>query len=168
MELLNTEEIAVNLIVNERLYRPNVKPYESLADALRNRLGLLGTKKGCNEGNCGSCTVILDGKPVRSCLVLAVAARDRKITTIEGLAKDGELHPLQRAFIERGAIQCGFCTPGMIMSAYALLHDDPSPTEIEIKNALSGNLCRCTGYTKIIDAIQSVSLNSKTKKKVQK
>jgi carbon-monoxide dehydrogenase small subunit len=168
MEVLKTEEIAINLIVNEELYRPNVKPNESLADVLRNRLGLLGTKKGCNEGNCGSCTVILDGKPVRSCLVLAVAARDRKITTIEGLAKDGELHPLQRAFVERGAIQCGFCTPGMIMSAYALVRDDPNPTEIEIKNALSGNLCRCTGYTKIIDAIMSVALNSKTKKRVQK
>ena len=168
MDLSKSEEIAINLIVNERLYRPNVKPNESLADALRNRLGLLGTKKGCNEGNCGSCTVILDGKPVRSCLILAVAVRGRKITTIEGLANDGELHPLQRAFVERGAIQCGFCTPGMIMSAYALLRDDPNPTEIEIKNALSGNLCRCTGYTKIIDAIRSVAVNSRTKKKVQK
>jgi len=125
----------------------------TLLEALRERLGLTGTKRGCDMGQCGACTVLLDGQPVRSCLTLAIDAQGQEITTIEGLARNGELHPLQRAFHEHGAIQCGFCTPGMILTARALLAENPTPTVREIKQAISGNLCRCTGYVKIIEAI---------------
>jgi len=119
-------------------------------------LRLTGTKKGCGTGDCGSCTVIMDGKPVNSCLVLAVQANGRKITTIEGLESEEGLHPLQKAFTEKGAIQCGFCSPGMILSSKNLLDRNPRPTEEEIRRAISGNLCRCTGYQKIVDAVKSV------------
>ena len=125
----------------------------TLLEALRERLGLTGTKRGCDMGQCGACTVLLDGQPVRSCLTLAIDAQGQEITTIEGLAQDGKLHPLQRTFHEHGAIQCGFCTPGMILTARALLAENPTPTVREIKQAISGNLCRCTGYVKIIEAI---------------
>jgi len=130
-----------------------VKPQVTLLEALRERLGLTGTKRGCDMGQCGACTVLLDGQPIRSCLTLAVDAQGREITTIEGLAQNGELHPLQRAFHEHGAIQCGFCTPGMILTARALLDENPTPTTEEVKQAISGNLCRCTGYVKIIEAV---------------
>lgn len=129
----------------------------SLLDVLRDELGLTGTKKGCNAGDCGVCTVLLDGLPVNACLVLAVQAVGKEITTIEGAAADGCLHPLQQAFIERGAAQCGFCTPGMVLSSIALLNENPIPTRTEIQEALSGNLCRCTGYVQIIEAIESVA-----------
>ncbi len=143
----------VQLRVNGELHEINVEPQRTLVEVLRDELGLTGTKKGCDRGDCGSCTVIMDGKIVASCLILAVEAEGSEITTIEGLAEDDNLHPVQQAFIEHGAIQCGFCTPGMILSAKALLDQNPKPTEEEVRKGMSGNLCRCTGYTKIIEAI---------------
>jgi len=145
------------LTINGDPYEVVVKPKETLLDVLRDKLKLTGTKKGCDAGDCGSCTVLMDGKPVPSCLILAIEARDREITTIEGLADGENLHPIQRAFVEHGAIQCGFCTPGMVLTAKALLDETPSPTEDEIKEAMSGNICRCTGYVKIIEAIQAAA-----------
>lgn len=147
----------IELLVNGDNYQVTVKPNETLLEVLRNRFGLTGTKRGCDVGDCGACTVLIDGKSVRSCLVLAVAARGKQITTIEGLADGEDLHPLQSAFTEHGSIQCGFCTPGMILAAKAFLDENPSPSEEEIKEAISGNLCRCTGYTKIIEAIKAVA-----------
>ena len=139
--------------VNGEEYELFVDPWQTLVDVLREKIGLTGTKKSCGEGDCGACTVIMDGKAVTSCLVLAVEAQDKAIITIEGLARDGQLHPLQNAFIEHGAIQCGFCTPGMIMSAKAFLDKNPHPTEEEVRAGIAGNLCRCTGYQKIVEAI---------------
>jgi carbon-monoxide dehydrogenase small subunit len=127
-------------------------------------LGLTGTKNGCSLGNCGSCTVLLNGKPVASCLVLAVEAQGKEVMTIEGLAQNGELHPMQQAFIEHGALQCGFCTPGMLLSAKALLDENPSPTENDVKEAISGNLCRCTGYTDAVNAVLDVAERMKEAK----
>jgi carbon-monoxide dehydrogenase small subunit len=146
----------ITLKVNDRQWDIAVEPNQTLVDVLRNDLELTGTKKGCDLGECGSCTVILNGKPVNSCLVLAVQANGAEILTIEGLAGPSGLHPLQQEFVQKGAIQCGFCTPGMILSATNLLQNNPKPSEGEIRNALSGNLCRCTGYQKIVEAIQSV------------
>jgi carbon-monoxide dehydrogenase small subunit len=147
----------IRLEVNGETYETVVKPGELLSDVLRERLGLTGTKRGCDSGKCGACTVLLDGKAVKSCLLEAAKAQDKKILTIEGLADAGRLDPLQEAFIEYGAVQCGYCTPGMIMTAKALLLRNPNPSTDEIKRALSGNLCRCTGYVKIIDAIQKAA-----------
>jgi carbon-monoxide dehydrogenase small subunit len=146
----------ITLKVNGRVWDLAVEPNRTLLDVLRHDLELTGTKRGCDLGECGSCTVILNGKPVNSCLVLAVQANGAEILTIEGLADPSRLHPLQRAFVEKGAIQCGFCTPGMILSANNLLQKNPKPSEEEIRTALSGNLCRCTGYQKIVEAVQSV------------
>ena len=146
----------IHLAINDKEYDVAVEPNETLVDVLRYRLGLTGPKKGCGMGDCGSCTVIMDGDAVNSCLVLGVQAHQRQITTIEGLETDGELHPVQKAFIEHGAVQCGFCSSGMILSAKNLLDKNPRPTEVEIRTALSGNLCRCTGYQKIIEAVKSV------------
>jgi carbon-monoxide dehydrogenase small subunit len=134
-----------------------VQPETTLLEVLRDTWGLTGAKRGCDEGDCGACTVLLDGKPVNSCLVLAIRLDGREITTIEGLGKEDRLHPLQSAFIHHGALQCGFCGPGMILSAKALLDSNPNPTEAEIRQALAGNICRCTGYSKIIEAVQSAS-----------
>lgn len=153
----------IELTVNGQFYEVVVKTTESLLDVLRNQLGLTGAKKGCNVGECGACTVIIDGMAVRSCLVLAVTANGKSITTIEGLAEGGDLHPLQEAFLQYGATQCGFCTPGFILSAKALLDENPSPSDEEIKRAIEGNLCRCTGYTSIIEAIRAVAGSSKKK-----
>jgi len=147
----------VNLMVNGKRHELAVEPNRTLTDLLRYDLGLTGTKKGCETGECGSCTVILNGKPVNSCLVLAVQANGADVLTIEGMRPPEGLHPIQQAFVEKGAIQCGYCTPGMILSAGSLLRKNPSPTEQEIREALSGNLCRCTGYQKIVEAVQSVS-----------
>jgi carbon-monoxide dehydrogenase small subunit len=146
----------IHLIINDKEYDVAVRTNETLVDVLRYRLGLTGAKKGCGMGDCGSCTVIMDGNPVNSCLVLAVQANGSRITTIEGLETDRGMDPLQKAFIDHGAIQCGFCTSGMILSAKSLLDTNPRPTEDEIRNALSGNLCRCTGYQQIIEAVKSV------------
>ncbi|MFC2043939.1 (2Fe-2S)-binding protein [Chloroflexota bacterium] len=130
-----------------------VEPRQTLLDSLRYDLGLTGTKEGCSNGNCGSCTVLLDGQPVNSCLVLAVEAEGRDIITIEGLSQGEQLHPLQQAFIDEGAVQCGFCTPGVILTVKAFLDSNPHPTETQVRQAIAGNLCRCTGYDKIVRAI---------------
>ena len=134
-----------------------VQPYETLLDALRERIGLTGPKEGCGTGDCGACTVHLDGEPVASCLVLALQARDRSVLTIEGLSKNGVLHPLQEAFVRHGVPQCGFCIPGVLMAAAALLAETPHPTEEEIRYGIAGNLCRCTGYTKMLAAIDEAA-----------
>ncbi len=147
----------IQITVNGKRYEKAVSPSQTLVDFLRYELGLTGTKKGCELGDCGSCTVLLNGKPVNSCLVLAVQAHGKEVETIEGLATGEGLHPLQEAFVEKGAIQCGFCTPGMIMSAKYLLEQNPHPDQLQIRKAISGNLCRCTGYQKIIEAIAAAS-----------
>lgn len=134
-----------------------VQPWQTLLDAMRDELMLTGTKEGCGNGNCGACTVLLDGRAINSCCMLAVEAEGQEVITVEGLATDGELDPLQRAFITHGALQCGFCTPGFLMSARAFLNVNPHPTEHEIRLAIAGNLCRCTGYDKIVRAIQAVA-----------
>ena len=143
----------LQMTVNGRERQLLVAPYYSLLDTLRDELQMTGTKKGCDEGDCGACTVILNGKPITSCLVLALSAQDANVTTIEGLASTEALHPVQQAFIERGGLQCGYCTPGLIMSAVGLLQQNPAPSVEEVKFAIGGNLCRCTGYTKVVEAI---------------
>ena len=150
------EEKTMKLKVNGQEYIIT-KPWRTLLDVLRYELRLTGTKEGCGSGNCGSCTVLLDGKAVNSCLVFAGEAEGKEVTTIEGLARDGKLHPLQQAFIDQGAVQCGFCTPGMVLSAKAFLDANPHPDEHRIREAIAGNLCRCTGYDKIVRAIMSVA-----------
>jgi carbon-monoxide dehydrogenase small subunit len=146
--------VPIHIIVNGEEYHLEVKPNRVLLDVLREDLGLTGTKKGCGLGKCGACTILLDGRPIHSCLLLAAHADRKAITTIEGIAAE-DPHPLQTAFVEKGAVQCGFCTPGMINSAKALLDANPDPAEAEIKLAIAGNLCRCTGYNQIVSAIQS-------------
>jgi len=151
-------KIAITLNVNGKEYPLEVKPNEILLNVLRDRLGLMGTKYGCGIGECGACTVLLEGRAILSCQTLAFTADGKKITTVEGLEKDGSLDPLQQAFIDEGAVQCGYCTPGMILSAKALLDAKPDPSNEEIKQAIRGNLCRCTGYTNIVRAIKSASV----------
>ena len=155
---METQQVLIELHVNQLPYRLTVKPSATLLDVLRQDLGLKGTKRGCDQGHCGACTVILNGKAVNACTLLAVQADGKRITTIEGLSSGDQLHPLQEAFVEEGAIQCGFCTPGMILSAKALLDEAQEPSEQEIREALSGNLCRCTGYVKIVKAVQKAVL----------
>ncbi|MCP4347583.1 MAG: (2Fe-2S)-binding protein [Desulfobacterales bacterium] len=147
----------ISLNINDKDYEVAVEPNQTLVNLLRYQLGLTGTKKGCELGDCGSCTVIMDGKPVNSCLVLAMQAQGRKITTIEGLETKDGLHPVQKAFVEKGAIQCGFCSSGMILSGKSLLDKNSNPDDPDVRKAISGNLCRCTGYQKIVEAIQSVN-----------
>jgi carbon-monoxide dehydrogenase small subunit len=151
-------KVPIQLKVNGMAHKMEVEPRRTLLELIREDLELTGTKEGCGLGECGTCTVLLDGKPIKSCITLAVQANGREVTTIEGLEKpDGTLHPLQQAFIDHGAIQCGFCTPGMVLSAKALLDENPKPTELEVRQAIAGNLCRCTGYQKIVEAILAVS-----------
>jgi carbon-monoxide dehydrogenase small subunit len=149
--------IIVAITVNGNRVEVGVGDEETLLETLRQRLGLTGTKQGCDLGDCGSCTVLLDGQPVLSCLTLAANAHGHEITTIEGLAHGGELHPIQRAFHEAGAVQCGFCTPGMVLTAKALLDSHPHPDRDTIRTVLSGNLCRCTGYVKIVNAVENAA-----------
>lgn len=147
----------ITLKVNGTNYRLSIEPRRTLVEVLRENLGLTGTKKSCNEGDCGACTVLMDGRPVASCLVLAMDVQGKEILTIEGLSEGEKLHPIQEAFLKHGAIQCGFCTPGMVMSAKALLDKNLEPTKTEIRKAISGNLCRCTGYQHIVDSIMAAS-----------
>jgi carbon-monoxide dehydrogenase small subunit len=151
------EKQLVQLTVNGEDHDVVVTPNQTLVEVLREDLELTGTKIGCEEGACGTCTVLMDGKPVRSCLTLAVEAQGKSIETIEGLASGGELHPVQKAFIEHGAIQCGFCTPAMILTSKALLEENDKPTEEEVRRAISGVVCRCTGYAKIVEAIMAAA-----------
>lgn len=150
------ESVVVNLEVNGREYTLEVPPYKTLQEVLREDLNLLGTKVGCEDGNCGVCTVLLDGMAVKSCSMLIPQVDGRKVTTIEGLEGENGLHPLQQAFIDHFAIQCGYCTPGMILTAKAILDENPNATEDDIREGLHGNLCRCTGYKKIVEAIEAV------------
>ena len=144
------------LNVNSERYEVEIEPPQTLLEVLREELDLTGAKEGCGLGSCGACTVLVEGEPILSCLTLAVEVQNKAIVTIEGLFKDGRSHPLQRSFVEAGAIQCGYCTPGMILSAKALIDEKRNPSREEIQKALSGNLCRCTGYNKIVKAIESV------------
>jgi aerobic-type carbon monoxide dehydrogenase small subunit (CoxS/CutS family) len=145
----------MELQVNGRVYEVFVEPWKTLLEVLRGEVGLTGAKMGCDDGNCGACTVIVDGKAIKSCLMLVPQAKGKKILTIEGLGSEENLHPLQQAFIEYFAVQCGFCTPGMILAAKALLDENPNATEEEIREGLHGNICRCTGYVKIVEAIEA-------------
>jgi carbon-monoxide dehydrogenase small subunit len=145
----------IQLTVNDEVYDVVCTPNRTLLEVLRDDLGLTGAKEGCGEGACGACTILLDGRPIRSCLALAVEIQGKTITTIEGLAEGSKLHPLQQAFVEHGSIQCGFCSPGMILTAKALLDENPRPTEQEAREAIAGNVCRCTGYAKIVEAVVS-------------
>ena len=147
----------LELKVNGELRTLLAEPHRTLLEILRQELELTGAKEGCDVGDCGACTVLIDAEPLLSCLTLAVEVQGREITTIEGLAQNGQLHPLQRAFVNHGAVQCGFCSPGVILSAKALLDANPRPTEDEVREAIGGNLCRCTGYVKIVEAVLAAS-----------
>jgi aerobic carbon-monoxide dehydrogenase small subunit len=150
-----TEKIKLQISVNKIKHKISVEHNKTLIEVLREDLDLTGTKFGCGAGECGACTVLMDGRPISSCLVMAAAADGKEITTIEGVSQNGELHPMQKAFIEQGAVECGYCTPGMILSGLALLSENPEPSESEIKHYFRGNLCRCTGYEKIVKAVKS-------------
>ena len=151
----------INVTINGRIYEEDVEPRLLLSHFLRETIGLTGTHIGCVIGECGACSVLLDGKVVKSCLHFAVQADGREVTTIEGLAKDGELNPVQEAFFKNYAFQCGYCTPGMVMTSYALLQNNPNPSEEEIRKALAGNLCMCTGYVQIVEAVKEAARGSK-------
>jgi carbon-monoxide dehydrogenase small subunit len=150
-------KLTMNLTVNGERYELEVEPHRTLLEVVRDDLRLTGAKEGCGTGDCGACSMIVDGRLVTSCLMLAVEADGADVLTIEGLARDGKLHPLQQAFIDHGAVQCGFCTPGVILAAKCLLDANPNPSEEEIRRAIAGNLCRCTGYTKIVRAIAAAA-----------
>lgn len=152
----------IGLKVNGQTYEVETQPWRTLAEVLRDQLHLTGTKISCAEGHCGACTVIVNGKAVNSCLMLIAEAQGKEILTVEGLSKGGELHPIQQAFVTHGAVQCGFCTPGLIMGTNAFLLENPHPSEEEIKKALSGHLCRCTGYVQVIEAVKVAAENMKS------
>lgn len=154
------DRVSVSLNVNGRVEHLTIPPHKTLLEALRDDLNLTGVKNGCEDGSCGTCTVLVDGSPVRSCLLLAIEVQGREITTVEGLWNGEHMDAVQEAFVEHGAIQCGFCSPGMILTAKALLAANPTPTEAEVRKAISGNLCRCTGYTKIVEAIIALANKS--------
>jgi carbon-monoxide dehydrogenase small subunit len=147
----------IELNINGSAYDVVISPQDLLIDVLRQKLDLTGTKKGCGQGDCGTCTVLIDGRRALACLTLAIACEGRRILTIEGMEQHGALHPIQQAFIDKGAVQCGYCTPGMVLSAKALLDENPNPSEHEIRLGISGNLCRCTGYVKIVDAVRDAA-----------
>jgi carbon-monoxide dehydrogenase small subunit len=151
------EKILMTLTINGERMSISTLPNRTLLEVLREELSLTGTKESCGDGACGACTVLIDGIPARSCLMLAAEAQGKEVTTIEGLARNGSLHPVQKAFVEHHAIQCGFCSGGMILTGVALLNRNPSPSESEIREAIAGNVCRCTGYAKIVEAIQAAS-----------
>jgi len=151
-------QLTVNLTVNGRKHTVSTATHRTLLYLLRDELHLYGTKDGCSEGECGACTVLMNGQAVNACLILAGQAEGKEIVTIEGLAADGRLHPLQRAFVQAGAVQCGFCTPGLILSSVALLDQCPQPDEDQIRHALTGNLCRCTGYAQIVEAVRQAAV----------
>jgi aerobic-type carbon monoxide dehydrogenase small subunit (CoxS/CutS family) len=157
MKNMSKNSIPISVTVNEQPHQLEVEAYETLLEMLRNRLDLIGTKKCCGEGECGACTVILNGRAVNSCIILAAEADGGEVLTIEGLAEEGKPGALQQAFLDKGAVQCGFCTPGMIMAAHYLLMNKPHPTEEEIRDGLSGNLCRCTGYGRIVEAVRAAA-----------
>ena len=150
-------EQKVKFIVNSREYEIPIEPQMTLLQVLREKLDLIGAKSSCEAGECGICTVLIDGKPILACCTLAITVKEKNILTIEGLSKGADLHPIQRAFIEHGGIQCGFCTPGVILTAKALLEENPNPTREEVKEYIAGNLCRCTGYVKMIDSIMAAA-----------
>jgi len=150
-------KVLLNCTVNDEDRSVLADTRDTLLDLLRDRLGLTGTKEGCGNGNCGTCTVLMDGAPINACLVLALEVPGRSVTTIEGLSAGGALHPLQQALVEHGGTQCGFCTPGIVLAAKALLDENPRPSEAQIRHAIAGNLCRCTGYGKIVEAIAAVA-----------
>jgi carbon-monoxide dehydrogenase small subunit len=154
---VNMKKHPISFTVNGDLQELFVEPRKTLLAVIRDTIGLTGTKEGCSTGDCGACTVIVDGEPVTSCMMLAVSTNGKEITTIEGISSPGQLHPVQQAFLEKGGYQCGFCTPGFIMAAKALLDDNPNIPEDEMRHALGGNICRCTGYTKIIEAVLSAA-----------
>ena len=156
-EATDRQWIPLRLTVNAQVYDLDVEPHETLIELVRNRLGLSGTKKSCDMQVCGACTVLLNGRPVSACTVLAFEARDAELLTIEGMADGAQLHPIQEAFIACGGFQCGFCTPGMIVTAHALLQENPDPSVDEIKHYMRGNICRCTGYKRIIESIQDAA-----------
>jgi carbon-monoxide dehydrogenase small subunit len=147
----------IELKVNGRIYEIEIQPWKTLVDVLRDQLYLTGTKVSCNEGHCGACTVIIDGEAVNACLMLAMEAQGKEILTIEGLSEGGDLHPIQESFVTYGAVQCGFCTPGMIMATKAYLERNPAPSDEDLKKALAGHLCRCTGYVQIIEAVRAAA-----------
>jgi aerobic-type carbon monoxide dehydrogenase small subunit (CoxS/CutS family) len=151
------QTLALSFTLNGKLQELEVEPHELLLDVVRDRLGLTGAKRSCDVQVCGTCTLLLDGRPISSCTTLAFEVRGRSVLTIEGLAENGKLHPLQQAFIDHGGFQCGFCTPGMILASKALLDENPDPTEEELKHFMHGNLCRCTGYKKIIESIMAAA-----------
>ena len=153
----DVQTVAVSFTLNGRLQEIDVEPHELLLDVVRERLGLTGAKRSCDVEVCGACTLLVDGRPVSACTTLAFEVRGRSVLTIEGLADDGKLHPLQKAFIEHGGFQCGFCTPGMLLASKALLDENPNPSEAELKHFMHGNLCRCTGYKKIIESIMAAA-----------
>jgi carbon-monoxide dehydrogenase small subunit len=153
----DAQSLSISFTLNGRLHEIEVEPHELLLDVVRDRLGLTGAKRSCDVQVCGACTLLVDGRPVSACTTLAFEVRGKSVLTIEGLAEDGKLHPLQEAFIEHGGFQCGFCTPGMILAAKALLDENPAPSEEELKHFMHGNICRCTGYKKIIESIMSAA-----------
>jgi aerobic carbon-monoxide dehydrogenase small subunit len=153
----DAQSLPISFTLNGRLHEIEVEPHELLLDVVRDRLGLTGAKRSCDVQVCGACTLLVDGRPVSACTTLAFEVRGKSVLTIEGLAEDGKLHPLQEAFIEHGGFQCGFCTPGMILAAKALLDENPAPSEEELKHFMHGNICRCTGYKKIIESIMSAA-----------
>jgi len=155
-------KIKLKMTVNNKNVETEIEPYARLLDVLRDKFGFTGVKEGCGIGECGACTIIMNGKKVNSCLILAAQAQGSEILTIEGIENpDGSMHPVQEAFLEKGAVQCGFCTPGMVISSYQLLNENPDPSDNEIKEAISGNLCRCTGYKQIINAVHMAADNMK-------